>query len=87
MMNLTNTAVPRPEVHHLPTIFRRLQSGEIRVPAFQRSFRWTEAQILSLLDSVIRGYPIGSMLLWEVRQQVFNRTYAKTIEIDGLLSS
>lgn len=68
----TNTvSVPRPEVHHLPTVFRRLQSGDIRVPAFQRAFRWTEAQILSLLDSVVRGYPVGSMLLWEVREPVF----------------
>jgi hypothetical protein len=70
-MNANTVSVPRPEVHHLPTVFRRLQSGDIRVPAFQRAFRWSEAQILSLLDSVVRGYPVGSMLLWEVRDRVF----------------
>lgn len=64
-------SAPAPEVQHIPTIFRRLRSGEIRFPAFQRSFSWSEEQILALLDSVHRGYPIGSMLLWKVESRVF----------------
>lgn len=62
---------PRPEVQHLPTLFRRIQAGEIRVPAFQREFAWDAAQVISLLDSVYSGYPIGSILLWEVTGPVF----------------
>jgi len=62
---------PKPEVQHLPTLFRRIQTGEIRVPTFQREFAWDESQIISLLDSVYRGYPIGSLLLWEVSESVF----------------
>lgn len=40
-------------------------SGRIRVPQFQRSFRWEASDVQSLVDSVLRGYPIGSLLLWE----------------------
>lgn len=61
---------PSPEVQHLPTLFRRVRNGELRIPAFQRGFVWTEQQILSLLDSVYRGYPIGSLLLWKVNEPI-----------------
>lgn len=39
--------------------------GRIRVPYFQRDFRWTRRDVIQLFDSIARGYPIGSLLLWE----------------------
>ena len=39
--------------------------GTIRLPKFQRDFVWTRQQVLDLLDSIARGYPIGSFLLWK----------------------
>jgi hypothetical protein len=39
--------------------------GRLRVPAFQRAFEWRPEQMLDLFDSIERGYPIGSLLLWE----------------------
>jgi hypothetical protein len=69
---------PTPEVHHLQTLFRRLSQGEIRVPAFQRGFVWSEQKVLGLFDSVFRGYPIGSVLLWRVDGEVFRKdSFAK----------
>ncbi len=38
--------------------------GKIRVPRFQRDFRWSWEDVRRLFDSIIRGYPIGSLLLW-----------------------
>jgi hypothetical protein len=61
---------PKPEVQYLPAIFRRIQNGDIRVPAFQREFVWTEQQVLELLESVYRGFPIGSILFWHVDGQI-----------------
>jgi uncharacterized protein with ParB-like and HNH nuclease domain len=40
---------------------------ETFVPAIQREFVWTEKQIIQLFDSVLRNYPIGSLLFWRVR--------------------
>lgn len=39
-------------------------AGHIRVPHFQRDFRWTLQDVLRLFDSIVKGYPIGSLLLW-----------------------
>ena len=64
MANPKTIAAPRPEVLHLPTLMRRVESGEIRVPDFQRKFVWKEKQIIELLESVYKGYPIGSLLFW-----------------------
>jgi hypothetical protein len=39
-------------------------SGRIRVPHFQRSFRWMRQDVIRLFDSVVKRYPVGSLLLW-----------------------
>jgi uncharacterized protein with ParB-like and HNH nuclease domain len=54
---------PQPSVWHLVTLFRQISSGEVRIPAFQREFVWSDKQILDLLESVTDGFPIGSLLL------------------------
>jgi hypothetical protein len=36
------------------------------MPAIQREFVWGTDQIVRLVDSLMRGYPVGSFLLWEV---------------------
>ncbi|WP_082958735.1 DUF262 domain-containing protein [Mycobacterium sp. E3198] len=50
------------KIQELVTLVR---DGRIRVPEFQRSFRWTADDVLALLDSILRGYPFGSLLLWK----------------------
>ena len=36
------------------------------LPAIQREFVWTADQIIELFDSVMRGYPVGSFLYWDL---------------------
>jgi len=36
------------------------------LPALQREFVWTAAQICELFDSLMRRYPISSFLFWQV---------------------
>ena len=36
------------------------------MPAIQREFVWGTEQIMKLVDSLMRGYPVGSFLLWQV---------------------
>ena len=38
--------------------------GRIRIPRFQRSFRWQTTDVVRLFDSLLRGYPIGNLLMW-----------------------
>ncbi|MBI4659529.1 MAG: DUF262 domain-containing protein [Verrucomicrobia bacterium] len=39
--------------------------GLLNVPEFQRRFVWRPSKVADLVDSLWRGYPIGTLLLWE----------------------
>ncbi|MEU2993334.1 DUF262 domain-containing protein [Streptomyces griseoincarnatus] len=39
-------------------------NGRIRIPRFQRSYRWEAIDSERLFDSILRGYPIGNLLMW-----------------------
>lgn len=41
-----------------------VEKCRIQIPAFQRSFVWKSQDIRYLLDSIYRGYPIGSFIFW-----------------------
>lgn len=40
-------------------------SGKLRLPEFQRDWKWTRAKVLRLFDSVRKDYPIGGFLTLE----------------------
>lgn len=46
-------------------LLRDVEQGRIRIPRFQRGFVWKPSQILELLESVNKGYPIGSLVFWD----------------------
>ena len=39
--------------------------GRIGLPDLQRPFVWKDSDVRDLLDSMLRGYPIGYCILWE----------------------
>src|ERR1700683_4063091 len=45
-------------------LVRDVQRGVLRVPPFQRGFRWEPSDVTKLFDSLYRGFPIGNLLLW-----------------------
>ena len=46
-------------------LLQRVQAGGIRVPSFQRPLRWRADDVVKLFDSILRGYPVGSLLFWK----------------------
>jgi uncharacterized protein with ParB-like and HNH nuclease domain len=42
------------------------------LPAIQREFVWHQDKIIKLFDSIMRGYPISSFLLWAVNEPNYN---------------
>ncbi|EGO9049092.1 DUF262 domain-containing protein, partial [Enterococcus faecalis] len=42
-------------------------------PALQREFVWKPEQIERLFDSIMKGYPIGSFLFWNVQNENINK--------------
>lgn len=44
------------------------------VPEFQRAFVWTPQKVREFIDSLWRGYPVGSFLIWYAPEDVEPRT-------------
>ncbi|MBX3201231.1 MAG: DUF262 domain-containing protein [Labilithrix sp.] len=42
-----------------------VSAGRVRMPKFQRDFKWEASDQRDLLDSIYRGYPVGTLLLWK----------------------
>lgn len=42
-----------------------IKSGELKLPEMQRRYVWRSTRVRDLLDSLYRGYPSGSILVWE----------------------
>ncbi|MBS1914461.1 MAG: DUF262 domain-containing protein, partial [Bacteroidetes bacterium] len=50
--------------------------GELRLPEMQRGYVWTATRVRDLLDSLYRGYPSGTVLVWETDQDSPTRDLA-----------
>lgn len=48
----------------IPDLVRLAGEGSIRVPTFQRAYVWDAGDVRRLFDSIFRGFPIGTILLW-----------------------
>ncbi|MDX9989976.1 DUF262 domain-containing protein [Thiothrix unzii] len=51
---------------------RDIDEGRMFLPALQRRFVWGRSQIELLFDSIMRGYPIGSCLFWNLARDMAN---------------
>lgn len=58
------TSRPSAKTFDIEALVSMAWEGEVRVPHFQRDFRWALEDVRKLFDSIVRGYPIGSLLLW-----------------------
>lgn len=54
-----------PGTEYLRQFSEKIDKGIYAIPVFQRNFVWRESQVLELFDSIYRGYPIGTILLWK----------------------
>lgn len=55
------TSVPR----QLSDILSDVLSGRIGLPDLQRPFVWKDNKVRDLYDSMMKGFPIGYIMLWE----------------------
>ncbi|HSV64749.1 MAG TPA: DUF262 domain-containing protein [Mycobacteriales bacterium] len=73
---------PSATTFDVETLVQMAWRGQIRVPHFQRDFRWRQEDVRRLFDSIVRGYPIGSLLLW-VRPAPAQQLHLGTLRIDA----
>lgn len=58
--------------------FQKIQSGEIKLPRFQRHQAWDKNRVCSLLDTVTKNLPLGVTLLLDVDKEQFVSRYLVT---------
>ena len=47
-----------------------IEQGRMKIPQFQRGFVWTRRQSAALLDSIVKGYPVGTFILWKTKESL-----------------
>ena len=72
-----------PEVVFLGKLVERIAAGKIRVPRFQRAFVWKQTDLHALLDSVLRGFPIGSILVWDTEETIETTERVGPVEVEA----
>lgn len=61
----------------IKTLVEMMEDEELVLPAMQRPFVWQEERILYLMDSLMRGFPIGMLLIWETDETQRYRGFSK----------
>ena len=53
---------PDPHTKKYETLFVEIDTGQIKLPMFQREFVWEKEQTAKLIDSILKGFPIGTFI-------------------------
>jgi hypothetical protein len=71
------------------SLFRMLEAieqSELLLPHIQRPFVWDEDQMVRLLDSLMRNYPVQTLLLWRTKEEIKARKFMDVVDRDADLS-
>jgi hypothetical protein len=70
------------------TLFSLIEdiNKNIFLPHIQRPFVWEDEQILKLFDSLMRNYPIQTLLFWRTKDEIKARKFMEQIDWDADLS-
>ncbi len=61
---------PKPDSKKYTDLISEIQKGQIKIPKFQRNFVWSIDKTAKLLDSILKGYPIGTFIFWETNERL-----------------
>ncbi len=69
---------PSAQTIDVEDLVKLVLKGSIRIPSFQRGLRWGIEDARRLFDSILKGYPVGSLLLWK------REANAEQVKLGGL---
>ena len=61
---------PKPIGRQYGDIINNVNKGIYQIPKFQRDFVWSKEQTAKLIDSLLKGFPIGSFILWKTSDRL-----------------
>ncbi|MBN9983162.1 DUF262 domain-containing protein [Rhizobium laguerreae] len=47
-----------------------IERGQVKIAQIQRDFVWTIQKSAALLDSIIKGYPVGTFIFWWTKDRL-----------------
>ena len=62
-------------------IIQEIESGQVKIPQFQRKFVWDIKASAKLIDSILKGYPIGTFIYWRTNEQLRSVRNIGSIEL------
>ncbi len=65
-----NFEQPKPDSKKYSDLISEIKKGIIKIPKFQRDFVWSIDKTAKLLDSILKGYPIGTFILWQTDERI-----------------
>jgi len=65
---MNDKIIVKPDTIFLEDLLDEIADGKYKIPVFQRDFIWKSSQMYELFDSILKGYPIGSLLFWKTKE-------------------
>ena len=62
--------LPEPLALTFSSLMSAIEKGNIKIPQFQRDFVWSKDKSAKLLDSIVKGYPIGTFIFWKTKDEL-----------------
>ncbi len=76
-----NFEQPKPDSKKYKDLINEIEKGIIKIPKFQREFVWSIDKTAELLDSILKGYPIGTFILWQTDERISGIKNVGNLEI------
>jgi hypothetical protein len=54
----------KPQLTPISTFWNE-EAQTLRIPTIQRQFVWDAEDVRDLIDSIVNGYPVGAIIIWE----------------------
>ncbi|WP_158730238.1 MULTISPECIES: DUF262 domain-containing protein [unclassified Flavobacterium] len=64
-----NTSLQNTSVKY-SDLLSEIETGQVKIPQFQRKFVWGIKASAKLLDSIMKGYPIGTFIYWRTNERL-----------------
>lgn len=62
--------LPEPISRTFTGLIADIERGQIKIPQFQRDFVWDLKKSAKLMDSILKGYPIGTFIFWKTKERL-----------------
>ncbi len=62
--------LPEPISRTFTGLISDIEKGQIKIPQFQREFVWDIKKSAKLMDSIVKGYPIGTFIFWKTNERL-----------------